>query len=175
MGEVIQEKELEFDFTTALNVIRFDDEQKHGMSHCMKAVDFLVEWDDSFWFVEVKDPSATRIPPQYKKRKRKEFMKKIQNHTLFSVELGPKLKDSFLYLHLNKQLPNKSLKYFVLLALDSLGPEMLTPLSDTLKTSTCLLGPDNSSWKNQYIESTIVFTEKTWNTKLAHCPVKRIV
>lgn len=171
MGEIVTENELEFDFRSALNVVRFDDEQKHGLAHCMKAVDFLVEWDDEFWFVEVKDPDCTRAS----EKERKKFKNTIKSKSLFSSVLGPKLKDSFLYLHLNKQLPEKSLKYFVLLALDSLQPEHLAPLSDSLQSSSCLLGPDHSSWKNQYIESAIVFTEKTWNMKLAYCPVKRIV
>ena len=174
MGEKIKEKELEFDFRAALRVKKFDDEQKHGMSHCMKAVDFLVEWDDSFWFVEVKDPSHSKIPPQHQKGQRDNFLDKIKNKKLFSGELGPKLKDSFLYLHLDNRLPDKPMKYFVLLALDCFGPEHLVPLSDKLQRASCLLGPNNSSWKNQYIENALVFTEKTWNEKMAHCPVKRI-
>ena len=67
MGEILIEKELEFDFRDALNAIQFDG-YDHKMSHCMKAVDFLVEWDDEFWFVEVKDHSASTIPNQLRGR-----------------------------------------------------------------------------------------------------------
>ncbi len=44
---VLTEEELEFDFSAAIRATRFDDEN-HKMNHCMKAVDFLVEWDEEF-------------------------------------------------------------------------------------------------------------------------------
>lgn len=56
MGDILTERTLEFDFSSADRAVRFDGET-HRMSHCMKSVDFLVEWSDEFWFVEVKDPS----------------------------------------------------------------------------------------------------------------------
>jgi hypothetical protein len=174
MGEKIREKELEFDFRSALQVIRFDNEEQHGMSHCMKAVDFLVEWEDSFWFVEVKDPCHSHIPPQHQKAQRKEFIEKIKSEKLFSGELGPKLKDSFLYLHLEGRLPTKTMRYFVLLAIDSLGPEQLAPLSVPLQQASCIRAVNDSPWQESYIEAAAVFTEKTWNEKLAHCPVQRV-
>ena len=48
------ERELVFDFTAALRAEHFDEEARK-MAHCMKAVDFIVEWPDDFWFAEVKD------------------------------------------------------------------------------------------------------------------------
>ena len=172
MGEILVEDELEFDFSHALNATHFDG-INHRMSHCMKAVDFLVEWDDEFWFVEVKDPSASNIPGPYRSRQVSSFIDKMKNKTLFSDELGPKLKDSFLYRHLQDKLPDKSLKYYVLLAIERLDDALLTYSIDNLKRYTCLLGPDNSAWPNKYIEGVAVFNEKTWNEKLARCPVRR--
>lgn len=171
MGEIVTEKELEFDFRSALKVVKFDDEHIHGMSHCMKAVDFLVEWEDEFWFVEVKDPDCAMASD----KERRKFRKKIENKALFSKVLGPKLKDSFLYLYLGKKIPSKTLKYFVLLALDSLQPENLLPLSDNLQNSCCLRKAPEAPWANPYIDAAMVFTEKTWNEHLGHCPVTRIV
>ncbi len=172
MGEILAEDELEFDFSDALNAIRFDGID-HRMSHCMKAVDFLVEWADEFWFVEVKDPSASSIPGRYKSRQLLSFIAKMKNKTLFSGELGPKLKDSFLYRHLQDALPDKTLKYYVLLAIESFDAALLVSSIDNLRRCTCLLGPDNSAWKNKYIDDVAVFNEKTWNEKLVHCPVRR--
>ena len=172
MGEILIEKELEFDFRDALNAIQFDG-YDHKMSHCMKAVDFLVEWDDEFWFVEVKDPSASTIPNQLRGRELTSFINKMKDKTLFSRELGPKLKDSFLYCHLQNNLPNKSLKYFVILAIDPLDHALLAHSIDQLRRYTCFLGPDNSAWPNRYIEAVAIFNQETWNKNLGHCPVSR--
>ena len=129
----------------------------------MKTVDFIVEWDNEFWFVAVKDPSDSRIPSEIRRNELKKFIAKINNETLFSNELGPKIKDSFLYLHLSKKLPSKPMKYLVLLAIENLDPSLLLRAMEDLKRSSCLLGPDNSVWKNHYVEEALVFNEQTWN------------
>lgn len=38
----------------------FDDPATHGLTHCMKAVDFIVETADRIWFIEFKDPEHSR-------------------------------------------------------------------------------------------------------------------
>jgi hypothetical protein len=133
-----------------------------------------VEWSDEFWFIEVKDPSDPNIPEQYHEQKQIEFVENIRNEKLFAGDLGPKIKDSFLYLHLRGELPSKPIKYFVIIALDVLAPALLTFANDALKIYSCLLGPDNSVWRNQYLDAVAVFNEITWNRYLPQCPVRRI-
>ncbi|KPA17645.1 hypothetical protein MHK_002179 [Candidatus Magnetomorum sp. HK-1] len=90
MGNLLIENDLEFDFRAAISAVRFDDEN-HKMSHCMKAVDFLVEWDKEFWLLEVKDPSSREIPNKFKDKELREFINKMRNQTLFAqgaVTLG---------------------------------------------------------------------------------------
>lgn len=173
MGKVLSEGELVFDFSAAIKSDRFDDEDTHKMSHCMKAVDFIVEWDNEFWFVEVKDPSNSKIPSGIKRDKLEDFIAKMDNETLFSNELGPKIKDSFLYLHLTKRLQPKPMKYLVLLAIGNLDPGLLLRSTEGVIRSSCLSGPDNSGWENPYVEKVIVLNEQTWNKILKQCPVKR--
>ena len=170
MGEILIENELEFDFSAAIDAVRFDGVD-HKMSHCMKPVDFLVEWDDEFWFVEVKDPSASTIPNQLRGRELTSFINKMKEDTLFSRELGPKLKDSFLYRHLQNSLPNKTLKYYVMLAIDPFDQALLVHSMDRLKLYTCLLGPDNSAWSNRYVQDVAIFNQNTWNKVFTQCPV----
>ena len=172
MGKVLNEGESIFDFTAAIRSEKFDDEN-HRMSHCMKSVDFIVEWADDFWFVEVKDPLDSKIPETHKKGRLKEFIGKMKSQILFSNELGPKAKDSFLYLHLGDRLPEKPIKYIVLIALGAIDPGLLISSMDRLRRSCCILGPDNSAWPNKYIENTLIFNEETWNDKLVQCPVSR--
>jgi hypothetical protein len=173
MGKVLSEGDLVFDFSAAIVSDQFDDEATHKLSHCMKAVDFIVEWEYEFWFVEVKDPSNSKIPSGIKRDKLKDFISKIDNKTLFSDELGPKIKDSFLYLHLSGRLPPKPIKYLVLLAIETLDPALLLRSMEGVKRSSCFLGPDKGKWKNPYLEEVMVFNEQTWNEKLKQCPVKR--
>ncbi|MFH1991045.1 MAG: hypothetical protein ABIK98_01380 [Pseudomonadota bacterium] len=172
MGAVLIEDELEFDFAAAIRAERFED-ITYKMSHCMKSIDFIVEWDEELWFIEVKDPDNSKIPSKSKKHERRQFFEKFKSHTLFSKELGPKIKDSFLYLHLQKNLPDKPIKYYVLIAMKMLSPALLSSANDQLKISSCLLGPDNSAWPNKYLDGVAVFNKATWNEKLKQCPVTR--
>jgi hypothetical protein len=172
MGNILIENDLEFDFRAAISAVRFDDEN-HKMSHCMKAVDFLVEWDKEFWLVEVKDPSSRKIPNKFKDKELREFINKMRNQTLFAHELGPKLKDSFLYLSLRNRLPEKPLKYVVLLAIESFDTALLSQSMEHLKRYSCLMAPDNLYWSKKYIDGIAIYNEKTWNETLNKCPVYR--
>ena len=58
MGDILTEGDPELDFRTAITSAYFDEQGHHKMDHCMKAVDFIVEWPDEFWFVEVKNSFA---------------------------------------------------------------------------------------------------------------------
>ncbi|MCB9718057.1 MAG: hypothetical protein H6712_29675 [Myxococcales bacterium] len=49
----LTENELVFEFAGTTMASKFDDQQ-HRLSRCMKAVDFVVEYDDHDLFVEVK-------------------------------------------------------------------------------------------------------------------------
>lgn len=43
--------------------VRKFDGQNHGLTHCMKAVDFIIEEDDRTLLVEFKDPDNPRADP----------------------------------------------------------------------------------------------------------------
>jgi hypothetical protein len=173
MGEMLTEGDLEFDFSAAILSEQFDNPETHKLSHCMKAVDFIVEWDREFWFVEVKNPSKSSIPPEMKRDKLNDFISKVNNETLFSNELGPKVKDSFLYLHLSDRLPEKPIKYLVLIAIGTPDPALLLRATECLKRSSCLPGPERGKWKKPYLDGIMVFNEQTWNERLKQCPVSR--
>ena len=48
MSKVLQEGDLVFDFSAAIVSDQFDDPSTHKLAHCMKAVDFIVEWEHEF-------------------------------------------------------------------------------------------------------------------------------
>ena len=52
----LREGNLQITFPQGAKVRRFDDRASHGLSHCMKAVDFIVEEVNRTSFIELKDP-----------------------------------------------------------------------------------------------------------------------
>lgn len=60
---VLREGNLELELPPGAKGWKFDD-AGHGLSHCMKAVDFIVELPDRLFFVEIKDLSIRPADPK---------------------------------------------------------------------------------------------------------------
>lgn len=147
----IREGNLIFNFTGASDCFKFDEENKnhprfHGLSHCMKAVDFIVEYQDYYLFIEVKD-----IPSQYSEQ---------QNQQELINRLVYKFRDSFLYRWAEEKL-DKSIKYLCLIELEN--PQICW-LMDELKRKL----PEKYSkrWKKNPATTCIVANIKSWNESL---------
>ena len=102
----LKEGMLSIDFTGAKNAFRFDEGNHilpnyHGLSHCMNAVDFIVEYADRYLFVEIKDP-----PDQTRYNAEQDAADLINN-------LVTKFRDTFLYRwaenKLDKPVPKEAL------------------------------------------------------------------
>ncbi len=65
---ILAEKDLEFDFSAAMEAIIFDDDALHNPS-TMKRVDFIAEYTERFVFLEIKDPDqpGAANPEAFKK------------------------------------------------------------------------------------------------------------
>jgi hypothetical protein len=97
---IFQEGRFQFDFTAAVQALRFDEMSKasphyHGLSHCMKAVDFIVEREHDWLFIEVKD--FTSPGAEYEEGK-------LQNNLI------GKFRDTFLYRWAENKM-DKEVKY----------------------------------------------------------------
>jgi len=156
------EGSLEFEFSDAKSGFKFDEEDKgsptfHGLSHCMKAVDFVVETEKRWLFVEVKDPpvaNAFDAKPVYEK-----LMK----------GLVTKFRDSFLYRWAENQ-HNKPVAYHCLVNVDSaLTLQMMTELKRALPEN----GPANGRWKRQPAVSCAVANFKDWNAAFPNWKVSQ--
>lgn len=80
-------------FYNAVQAYKFDEPNKnspyyHGLSHCMKAIDIYVEYEDKILFVEIKDYASILDEIE---NKGVSFWEKVQN------DLVQKFRDSFLY------------------------------------------------------------------------------
>ncbi len=163
----LTEKDLRISFTGAKHGRKFDDE--YGLSHCMKAVDFIVEFEDRYLFVEVKDPAS---PGAVKKGKRdkERFVRSLKSGKI-NNQLKYKYRDSFLYEWACGRA-NKPIHYYVLIALDSLTPGELMNRRDALLRQLPYRGPKSLPWTRPFVNECAVFTLDSWNRSF---PKHRVV
>lgn len=163
---VLREGNLQITFPPDSNPRKFDDEN-HRLSHCMKAVDFILELSDRFIFIEFKDPQHPRsnIPhsetPDY-------LTSTIDN------SLVPKYRDTFLYEYASGRA-NKDIYYYVLIAIDNVDSALLIRQTEHLKQRIPMHGPQSRPWQQPFIKSCAVFNIESWNRNLSQFPIKRIL
>ncbi len=86
----LREGDIEIRLPSGARGRKFGD-ASHGLSHCMKAVDFIIELNDRILFVEIKDPEQAGAPGM----RRGEFVRRFQVGE-FDRDLARKYRDSFL-------------------------------------------------------------------------------
>lgn len=161
----VSEKDIEFTFTDVVDALKFDD-GSHGLSHCMSAVDFIVELKGSYVFIEVKDPDHPKATPQAVA----EFCNEIKSGEL-RMALVKKYRDSFLYRWAEEKL-DKPVNYAVLLCMNSMDKAMLLNENDLLKRELPL--QETAKWQKQIAASCNIFNIDTWNKIYPKMSVRRI-
>lgn len=147
----IKEGSLEFDFNNNLNVIKFDkpgkDSDSHCLSHCMKAVDFIIEPDESdgvCWFIEVKDYLGTGTNP---------------DELWLLNELRTKFRDTLLY-RWAEEKTGKQIKYLCLVEIKNfLIKRLRKKLKEDLPTGIAC-----DRWQRPLAEDCIVVNIARWNS-----------
>ena len=165
---VMQERNLQVTVAGEVNAWKFDDEQTHRLSHCMKAVDFIVEFPDRYLFLEFKDPQH----PDAAQADRNRFIREFLGGEL-DEDLKYKYRDSFMYEWAAGRL-DKPVHYLVLIADEGLTEAELTYRTDSLSRILPLNGPDSGSWTRQIVESCAVFNIESWNRAMPRFPVSRL-
>jgi len=159
---ILREGKLIFDFATAIDAFKFDETNSalpsfHGLSHCMKAVDFVVEYEDHYLFVEVKDP------PDYNRYgTEKEKVDLVKN-------LVSKFRDSFIYRWGEGKI-DKPIYYQCLVEIDN---AQTLYLMDKLKRQLPMKKIP-SSWKYPLAKLCAVANRRTWNSTFADIQVDRV-
>lgn len=159
---ILREGELEFDFTDALNGFKFDETDKqnkyyHGLSHCMKAVDFIIELENDYLLVEVKD---FHDPEQYNDSESFNNLKNI---------LKIKFRDSLLY-RTAEDLLDKPIRYLCLMTLeDALNSRLMKELKKIVPE-----GIASTRWKKPLATSCIVANINRWNNNFPKWRVRRM-
>ena len=162
---VFTEDNLQITFNNVLHARKFDDSD-HGLSHCMKAVDFVIELDDRYLFIEFKDPENPNIPSQHRAAA-------IQNLTKseFDEDLKHKFRDSFLYEWASGRA-NKPIDYFVLIALQD--KPLLSRRLEILESNLPVKVPASVPWTRPVVHRCGVFNISDWNNAFPNYPVRRL-
>ncbi len=151
---------LRFDFSEAIEARRFAG-QEHGMLHCMKAVDFIVELQDKILYLLVADPQ--QIKEAYRKQELGAYD--------FITDLTYTFRDSFLYEWASGRT-NKPIVCIVLIDIDNLSEPAMLGLSEMLRRKLPLFGIADQ-WKNTIFNGCNVLNVKTWNRLLPNYPLTR--
>lgn len=158
----LQEGNLLFDFSDAISVFKFDEQDKnqpnfHGLSHCMKAVDFIAEYDGYYLFVEIKDP---RDPSRYGSESEKNDL---------ITSLVNKFRDSFIYRWSENKL-DKPIHYQCLVELDNAETlYLMNKLKQQLPTVKI-----PTRWQQNIADMCAVVNQVTWNKTFSNIQVTRV-
>lgn len=146
----------------------FDDVEKHGLSHCLKAVDFVVETSTHILFIEFKDPDH----PGAREKDKMKFVNSFRSGALDS-DLCQKFRDTWLYKKSENGLPHKPIRYVVLVACSALmAPEYLSR-TDYIRTKLPVRGKPGQDW-SWFVEDCVVLSIEKWNEVLEKMPITRI-
>ena len=151
-----------------LNARKFDDPTSHGLSHCMKAVDFVVELVDRYLFIEIKDPQDPQVPSQGLNA----FVQEFQSGQI-DEDFKYKYRDSFLYEWASGRA-NKPIYYMILIGMDSLSNLMLLGRRRALEQKLPIHGPGASVWSRPIATFCGVFNIDSWNRTYPQYPVARL-
>ena len=163
----ISEGNLEMEIPDALDGGRFDG-VGHGLSHCMKAVDFVLELADRYLFIELKDPEH----PQATSRDRMAFIGRLHSGEL-DQDLKYKYRDSFLH-EWAAGRADKPIDYLVLIAVDALDAAQLANRTSSLERQLPFRGPHGRRWTRALVRSCAVFNLASWNRHFPRYPVRRV-
>ena len=165
------EGNLQITFPRGANARKFDD-KSHGLSHCMKAVDIIVELEGQVSFIEIKDPEHPRAPSENLKA----FIEDFQKERL-DYDIVYKFRDSFLYEWACKRV-DKPIDYWILIASEALTKAHLGTRIESIKRklplSEALPEPAKKQWKRKIVAKCGVFNISTWNKYFPDYPVERI-
>ena len=166
----LRERDLEIDFTDAIDAIVFDQMKAdkpgyHGVGQ-MHRVDFVVELEKAILFVEVKDPGN----PKAQAEGLAKFHGELQDGTL-SDTFSAKFIDTFLYRWAEDCL-NKPVHY---VSLVTLGDSSLLPnFSDEIAKTLPPMGKSVPRWQRQLAENCQVFNIDLWNQSFPKWPATRV-
>ncbi len=166
----LRERDLEIDFTDAIDAIVFDQMKSnqpnyHGIAE-MHRVDFVVELEAAILFVEVKDPGNPRAQAEGLEK----FFAELKSGTLGDT-FAAKFIDTFLYRWAEERM-HKPVHYISLVTFED--SELLPNFSDEIAKKLPPMGKVMPRWKRRLAENCQVFNVELWNQSFPKWPATRI-
>lgn len=158
---VIDEDDIQISLPDNALFRKFDEGSSHGLSHCMKAVDYIIELEDRIIFLEFKDPDN----PKAKDKDRQAFFEELHSGKIDS-DLKTKFRDSFLYEWAYGRT-EKPIYYWVLIGAEKLDSGQLLRRTEALKKLLPTNGPQGKPWKRPLVSGCMVMNLSTWNRQLS--------
>lgn len=151
----------DFDFMDAIDAFVFDEKDKnlptyHGLSHAMKAVDIIVELENDYLFIEVKDFYS---PDDYKNGDCFNHLRNVLKY---------KYRDTFLYRWAERKI-DKPVRYICILALEN---ALISRMNKEIRIQLPLSRPVER-WERSIVDSCVVLNEERWNHNFPKWPVSR--
>jgi len=160
------EKDLQLFPNTGISVLRFDEPHTHGLtSYDMKAVDYIITYEDKYVFLELKDPDD----PNARTKSREKFFSEFKSDTL-KTSLSKKYRDSFIYRWAQNRI-DKPIFYYVIVCARTLKPADYLTLTDKLKKY--LVQKHEGVWVRKLAEKCLVVPLTTWNQHFPDCIIRR--
>lgn len=158
----LTENDLEFDFTGSVDAFIFDDGGTHANSS-IQPVDFIVEYEDKYRFVEVKDPddpASVNIPA---------FREKLKSGKLIR-SLAGKYRDS-LFFRTCQGKQQKHIEYIVLLSMSALDDALLLAKQEELHRSIPI---SHKSWLQNSATVCIILNMTQWKKRFGGDSIRRL-
>lgn len=162
---ILQEGNLQIELPEHANGRQFDGPE-HGLSHCMKAVDWIVELRDFIYFIEVKDLDSMGARAHSDKNR---FLQELERGRRDSGFIG-KFRDSFLHEWASDKI-DRPIIYLVVIACSALDKAMLLNRTNALQRNLPAGLP--VGWNKPLAEACLVFNIETWNDKFPEFPLAR--
>lgn len=166
----------EFEFPGALDAFVFDEKVKshpryHGLSHAMRAVDFVVELPNDTLFIEVKDFYA---PDDYNFKTAvtdDELGQRRQRVNHLRDVLVHKFRDTWLYRWSERAAgtTDKPVSYLCVLSLDN---GLLGTVGKELKQALPA-GRAGPRWQRELSTACVVLNPQRWNSAFPAWPMSR--
>ena len=143
--KTIQEGDLLFDVTSAANAEKFDDNKLHGNKSTIKRVDYIIEHNEEYIFLEIKDPDMPGAAnPEH-------FKEQLTSGNLIP-DLASKYRDTLFFTSLRKEY-EKRIAYVVLICMNSLDDALLLAKTDALKGAIPMA---HKSWTQDSLHSCVI-------------------
>lgn len=167
------EGDLYFDFSKAKLAINFDNSGRgNKLTHLegFKSIDFILEDEDLYLFLEIKDLDNHNIPGEYKEKNISQFLSQD-----LTTMLLKKFDDSLFYQSMEEGIPNKKFLYVVLFCLTHPSFDRLvhfTTLRDSIFMKKPSLKGGRTGWKKGF--DIIFLNIEQWNSAFPQYPVLRL-